>query len=86
MLDDESYMRRMEFKKAIYASNHIRLIDVTDHDLTSPNSFLSRNCEKNFTQPLNQPLDSFSAPLRLWNQTSAFIGVHPWLKFSGSLR
>lgn len=42
MLDDESYVRRMEFKKVVYSSNHIRIIDVTDRDLTSPELFLEQ--------------------------------------------
>jgi hypothetical protein len=42
LLDNESYVRRMEFKKNVYAENYIRLIDVTDHDLTSPELFLEQ--------------------------------------------
>jgi hypothetical protein len=46
MLDDEAYRRRMEWKRQLYASNQIRLIDVTDEDLKSPDLFLEEKLRK----------------------------------------
>jgi hypothetical protein len=42
MLDDESYRKRMDIKKKLYTSHHIRVIDVTDSDLRSPDLFIQQ--------------------------------------------
>ena len=46
MMDDEAYRRRMELKRGLYASNHIRLIDVTDEDIKSPDLFLEEKLRR----------------------------------------
>jgi hypothetical protein len=52
LLNDDAYVSRMNFKKTVYAANHIRLIDVTDHDITSPELFLE---QKLLNQKISRP-------------------------------
>ena len=42
MLEDEAYRRRMDFKKQLYVSHHLRVIDITDSDLRSPDMFVQQ--------------------------------------------
>jgi hypothetical protein len=42
MLDDEAYRARMEIKKKLYVTHHIRVIDITDSDLRSSDMFVQQ--------------------------------------------